>query len=140
MKQFLEEEQKSRKELERLVRKLAKQKNDCSWDDSGHWTGTQSIIFIVWWPRLCGFLHVSRPASGEKCLCGLFESFFFTFVHLCHVFTFQPHIDFWISELFSLLISELDGTFSWNLNYLPDPVLLNKTPKKEKKCFLPNGS
>ncbi|XP_028271393.1 rho guanine nucleotide exchange factor 6 isoform X1 [Parambassis ranga] len=36
MKQFLEEEQKSRKELERLVRKLAKQKNDCAWDDSGH--------------------------------------------------------------------------------------------------------
>ncbi|XP_013860187.1 rho guanine nucleotide exchange factor 6 [Austrofundulus limnaeus] len=36
MKQFLEEEQKSRKELERLVRKLTKQKNDCSWEDSGH--------------------------------------------------------------------------------------------------------
>ncbi|XP_077433676.1 rho guanine nucleotide exchange factor 6 isoform X1 [Vanacampus margaritifer] len=35
MKQFLEEEQKSRKELERVVRKLAKQKNDCTWDDSG---------------------------------------------------------------------------------------------------------
>uniref|UniRef100_A0A672YQ33 Rho guanine nucleotide exchange factor 6-like n=1 Tax=Sphaeramia orbicularis TaxID=375764 RepID=A0A672YQ33_9TELE len=33
MKQFLEEEQKSRKELERVVRKLAKQKNDCAWDD-----------------------------------------------------------------------------------------------------------
>ncbi|KAF3694044.1 Rho guanine nucleotide exchange factor 6 Rac/Cdc42 guanine nucleotide exchange factor 6 [Channa argus] len=36
MKQFLEEEQKSRKELERVVRKLAKQKNDCAWDDAGH--------------------------------------------------------------------------------------------------------
>uniref|UniRef100_A0A8D3E2B2 Osteoclast-stimulating factor 1 n=1 Tax=Scophthalmus maximus TaxID=52904 RepID=A0A8D3E2B2_SCOMX len=36
MKQFLEEEQKSRKELERVVRKLAKQKNDCAWDDGGH--------------------------------------------------------------------------------------------------------
>uniref|UniRef100_A0A8C6NJZ8 Rac/Cdc42 guanine nucleotide exchange factor 6 n=1 Tax=Nothobranchius furzeri TaxID=105023 RepID=A0A8C6NJZ8_NOTFU len=36
MKQFLEEEQKSRKELERLVRKLSKQKNDSSWEDSGH--------------------------------------------------------------------------------------------------------
>ncbi|KAM6952453.1 rho guanine nucleotide exchange factor 6 isoform 3-T3 [Lycodopsis pacificus] len=36
MKQFLEEEQKSRKELERVVRKLAKQKNDCAWEDSGH--------------------------------------------------------------------------------------------------------
>ncbi|XP_047440724.1 rho guanine nucleotide exchange factor 6 isoform X2 [Mugil cephalus] len=36
MKQFLEEEQKSRKELERMVRKLAKQKNDCSWDDVSH--------------------------------------------------------------------------------------------------------
>uniref|UniRef100_A0A8C2CLK5 Rac/Cdc42 guanine nucleotide exchange factor (GEF) 6 n=1 Tax=Cyprinus carpio TaxID=7962 RepID=A0A8C2CLK5_CYPCA len=36
MKQCLEEEQKSRKELERIVRKLAKQKNDCSWDDGGH--------------------------------------------------------------------------------------------------------
>uniref|UniRef100_A0AAX7VCS3 Rac/Cdc42 guanine nucleotide exchange factor (GEF) 6 n=1 Tax=Astatotilapia calliptera TaxID=8154 RepID=A0AAX7VCS3_ASTCA len=36
MKQFLEEEQKSRKELERLVRKLAKQKNDCGWDDGAH--------------------------------------------------------------------------------------------------------
>ncbi|XP_061644220.1 rho guanine nucleotide exchange factor 6 isoform X2 [Phyllopteryx taeniolatus] len=35
MKQFLEEEQKSRKELERVVRKLAKQKNDCTWDDGG---------------------------------------------------------------------------------------------------------
>uniref|UniRef100_A0A3B5MK39 Osteoclast-stimulating factor 1 n=1 Tax=Xiphophorus couchianus TaxID=32473 RepID=A0A3B5MK39_9TELE len=34
MKQFLEEEQKSRKELERLVRKLSKQKNDCGWEDS----------------------------------------------------------------------------------------------------------
>nr|XP_057909121.1 rho guanine nucleotide exchange factor 6 isoform X3 [Doryrhamphus excisus] len=33
MKHFLEEEQKSRKELERVVRKLAKQKNDCTWDD-----------------------------------------------------------------------------------------------------------
>ena len=38
MKQFLEDEQKSRKELERVVRKLAKQKNDCAWDDGGHWT------------------------------------------------------------------------------------------------------
>ncbi|XP_053735488.1 rho guanine nucleotide exchange factor 6 isoform X1 [Synchiropus splendidus] len=36
MKQFLEEEQKSRKELERVVKKLAKQKNDCGWDDGGH--------------------------------------------------------------------------------------------------------
>lgn len=36
MKQFLEDEQKSRKELERVVRKLAKQKNDCAWDDGGH--------------------------------------------------------------------------------------------------------
>uniref|UniRef100_A0A8C3AWC2 Osteoclast-stimulating factor 1 n=1 Tax=Cyclopterus lumpus TaxID=8103 RepID=A0A8C3AWC2_CYCLU len=36
MKQFLEEEQKSRKELERVVRKLAKQKNDCARDDCGH--------------------------------------------------------------------------------------------------------
>nr|XP_020449957.1 rho guanine nucleotide exchange factor 6 isoform X3 [Monopterus albus] len=36
MKQFLEEEQKSRKELERVVRKLAKQKNDCPWDDGSH--------------------------------------------------------------------------------------------------------
>uniref|UniRef100_A0A3P9P0U8 Rac/Cdc42 guanine nucleotide exchange factor 6 n=1 Tax=Poecilia reticulata TaxID=8081 RepID=A0A3P9P0U8_POERE len=36
MKQFLEEEQKSRKELERLVRKLSKQKNDCGWEDSSH--------------------------------------------------------------------------------------------------------
>ncbi|XP_049618581.1 rho guanine nucleotide exchange factor 6 isoform X1 [Syngnathus scovelli] len=35
IKQFLEEEQKSRKELERVVRKLAKQKNDCTWDDGG---------------------------------------------------------------------------------------------------------
>uniref|UniRef100_A0A8B9HJ96 Rac/Cdc42 guanine nucleotide exchange factor (GEF) 6 n=1 Tax=Astyanax mexicanus TaxID=7994 RepID=A0A8B9HJ96_ASTMX len=33
MKQCLEEEQKSRKELERVVRKLAKQKNDCAWED-----------------------------------------------------------------------------------------------------------
>ncbi|CAL1613735.1 unnamed protein product [Knipowitschia caucasica] len=36
MKQFLEEEQKSRKDLERVVRKLAKQKNECSWEDGGH--------------------------------------------------------------------------------------------------------
>uniref|UniRef100_A0A671M159 Rho guanine nucleotide exchange factor 6-like n=1 Tax=Sinocyclocheilus anshuiensis TaxID=1608454 RepID=A0A671M159_9TELE len=36
MKQCLDEEQKSRKELERIVRKLAKQKNDCSWDEGGH--------------------------------------------------------------------------------------------------------
>ncbi|XP_078145177.1 rho guanine nucleotide exchange factor 6 isoform X3 [Centroberyx gerrardi] len=36
MKQFLEEEQKSRKELERVVRKLAKQKNDCAWEDGSH--------------------------------------------------------------------------------------------------------
>uniref|UniRef100_A0A8C9TYQ5 Rac/Cdc42 guanine nucleotide exchange factor 6 n=1 Tax=Scleropages formosus TaxID=113540 RepID=A0A8C9TYQ5_SCLFO len=36
MKQCLEEEQRSRKELERIVRRLAKQKNDCVWDDSGH--------------------------------------------------------------------------------------------------------
>ncbi|KAG7225751.1 hypothetical protein INR49_014402 [Caranx melampygus] len=34
MKQFLEEEQKSRKELERVVRKLAKQKNDLEKDES----------------------------------------------------------------------------------------------------------
>ncbi|TRY57135.1 hypothetical protein DNTS_002620 [Danionella cerebrum] len=34
MKQCLEEEQKSRKELERVVRKLAKHKND--WDEGGH--------------------------------------------------------------------------------------------------------
>lgn len=37
MKQFLEDEQKSRKELERIVRKLAKQKNDCAWEDCSHW-------------------------------------------------------------------------------------------------------
>ncbi|KAI5630069.1 rho guanine nucleotide exchange factor 6 isoform X2 [Silurus asotus] len=36
MKQCLEEEQKSRKELERLVRKLAKQKNDYTWEDGSH--------------------------------------------------------------------------------------------------------
>ncbi|XP_041694001.1 rho guanine nucleotide exchange factor 6 isoform X2 [Coregonus clupeaformis] len=36
MKQCLEEEQKSRKELERVVRKLAKQKNDCAWEDGGY--------------------------------------------------------------------------------------------------------
>ncbi|XP_028316301.1 rho guanine nucleotide exchange factor 6 isoform X2 [Gouania willdenowi] len=36
MKQILEEEQRSRKELERVVRKLAKQKNDCTWEDSNH--------------------------------------------------------------------------------------------------------
>lgn len=36
MKQFLEDEQKSRKELERVVRKISKQKNDCGWDDGGH--------------------------------------------------------------------------------------------------------
>ncbi|XP_033829725.1 rho guanine nucleotide exchange factor 6 isoform X3 [Periophthalmus magnuspinnatus] len=36
MRQFLEEEQKSRKELERAVRKLAKQKNDCTWEDGTH--------------------------------------------------------------------------------------------------------
>ncbi|XP_056098316.1 rho guanine nucleotide exchange factor 6 isoform X3 [Rhinichthys klamathensis goyatoka] len=36
MKQCLEEEQKSRKELERVVKKLAKQKNDCSWEEGGH--------------------------------------------------------------------------------------------------------
>lgn len=35
MKQFLEDEQRSRKELERVVRKIAKQKND-AWDDGGH--------------------------------------------------------------------------------------------------------
>uniref|UniRef100_A0A672PL23 Rho guanine nucleotide exchange factor 6-like n=1 Tax=Sinocyclocheilus grahami TaxID=75366 RepID=A0A672PL23_SINGR len=34
MKQCLEEEQKSRKEIERIVRKMAKQKND--WDEGGH--------------------------------------------------------------------------------------------------------
>ncbi|KAG7465106.1 hypothetical protein MATL_G00172700 [Megalops atlanticus] len=36
MKQCLEEEQKSRKELERVVRKLAKQKYDCTWENGGH--------------------------------------------------------------------------------------------------------
>ncbi|XP_076877314.1 rho guanine nucleotide exchange factor 6 isoform X2 [Brachyhypopomus gauderio] len=36
MKQCLEEEQKSRRELERVVRKLAKQKNECAWEDGAH--------------------------------------------------------------------------------------------------------
>ncbi|XP_052010517.1 rho guanine nucleotide exchange factor 6-like isoform X2 [Xyrauchen texanus] len=36
MKQCLEEEQKSRKELERVVKRLAKQKNDCSCEEGGH--------------------------------------------------------------------------------------------------------
>ncbi|XP_030650273.1 rho guanine nucleotide exchange factor 6 isoform X2 [Chanos chanos] len=36
MKQCLEEEQKSRRELERVVRRLAKQKNDCAWEDGSH--------------------------------------------------------------------------------------------------------
>ncbi|XP_046895922.1 rho guanine nucleotide exchange factor 6 isoform X1 [Hypomesus transpacificus] len=36
MKQCLEEEQKSRKELERVVKKLAKGKNDCFWEDGTH--------------------------------------------------------------------------------------------------------
>ncbi|XP_043921237.1 rho guanine nucleotide exchange factor 6 isoform X2 [Protopterus annectens] len=36
MKQCLEEEQKSRKELEKLVRKLLKQTNDPTWDETSH--------------------------------------------------------------------------------------------------------
>ncbi|KAJ3587340.1 hypothetical protein NHX12_010938 [Muraenolepis orangiensis] len=36
MKQFLEEEQKARLDLERVVRKLSKQKNDMVWDDPNH--------------------------------------------------------------------------------------------------------
>ncbi|XP_048883179.1 rho guanine nucleotide exchange factor 7-like isoform X2 [Brienomyrus brachyistius] len=36
MKQYLEEEQRSRKELERVVRRLAKQKNDCVRDEGTH--------------------------------------------------------------------------------------------------------
>ncbi|KAI1898069.1 hypothetical protein AGOR_G00068540 [Albula goreensis] len=37
MRQYLEEEQRSRKELERLVRRLAKQRNDCTaWEDGSH--------------------------------------------------------------------------------------------------------
>ncbi|XP_031442624.1 rho guanine nucleotide exchange factor 6 [Clupea harengus] len=36
MKHHLEEEQKLRRELERTVRKLAKQKNDSTWDDCSH--------------------------------------------------------------------------------------------------------
>ena len=36
MRQFLEDEQKSRKDLERVVRKLSKQKNDMAWDDANH--------------------------------------------------------------------------------------------------------
>lgn len=49
IKQFLEEEQKSRKELERLVRKLAKQKNDCTWEDSSHWTHPHCAVPV----RVC---------------------------------------------------------------------------------------
>uniref|UniRef100_A0A8C6KIV4 Rac/Cdc42 guanine nucleotide exchange factor 6 n=1 Tax=Nothobranchius furzeri TaxID=105023 RepID=A0A8C6KIV4_NOTFU len=45
MKQFLEEEQKSRKELERLVRKLSKQKNDSSWEDSAE-SDSQTLEFL----------------------------------------------------------------------------------------------
>uniref|UniRef100_A0A3P9BFD5 Osteoclast-stimulating factor 1 n=1 Tax=Maylandia zebra TaxID=106582 RepID=A0A3P9BFD5_9CICH len=45
MKQFLEEEQKSRKELERLVRKLAKQKNDCGWDDGS--VSSRSLLRVT---------------------------------------------------------------------------------------------
>ncbi|KAK0148904.1 Rho guanine nucleotide exchange factor 6 [Merluccius polli] len=36
MKQSLEEEQRSRKDLERVVRKLSKQKNHMAWDDANH--------------------------------------------------------------------------------------------------------
>ncbi|KAJ8246976.1 hypothetical protein GJAV_G00257380 [Gymnothorax javanicus] len=36
MKQCLEEERRSRKELERAVRRLAKQKIDCAWEDGSH--------------------------------------------------------------------------------------------------------
>uniref|UniRef100_A0A8C4Z390 Rac/Cdc42 guanine nucleotide exchange factor 6 n=1 Tax=Gadus morhua TaxID=8049 RepID=A0A8C4Z390_GADMO len=36
LKKFLEDEQKSRKDLERVVRKLSKQKNDMAWDDANH--------------------------------------------------------------------------------------------------------
>lgn len=59
MKQFLEDEQKSRKELERVVRKISKQKNDCSWDDGGHWTDplTHRRLVCVW------FRLMSAPCS-----------------------------------------------------------------------------
>lgn len=36
MKQSLEEEQKSRKELEKMIRKVLKQLNESAWDESSH--------------------------------------------------------------------------------------------------------
>ncbi|XP_029463664.1 rho guanine nucleotide exchange factor 6 isoform X2 [Rhinatrema bivittatum] len=38
MKQCLDEEQKSRKELEKMVRRLLKQTNECVWDETSHWS------------------------------------------------------------------------------------------------------
>lgn len=59
MRQFLEDEQKSRKELERVIRKISKQKNDCTWDDGGHWTDPLTRRHL-----LCGSSSCQRRARG----------------------------------------------------------------------------
>lgn len=75
MKQFLEDEQKSRKELERVVRKISKQKNDCTWDDGGHWTDplTSAVLFRVVPVNASAVLVAGQERSGAPiplfCLC-----------------------------------------------------------------------
>lgn len=64
MKQFLEDEQKSRKELERIVRKLAKQKNDCAWEDCGHWKHPKTRPHCFHW---CELVEGCEGLAG--CIC-----------------------------------------------------------------------
>lgn len=79
MKQFLEDEQKSRKELERIVRKLAKQKNDCAWEDCSHWKHPKTRPHPV-------FIDVNLWRDARDRL-GVF-----VLSVLCRVFIFQSRV------------------------------------------------
>ena len=121
MKQFLEEEQKSRKELERVVRKLAKQKNDCSWDDAGHWVHPYNHphprcvsvwMAIYFCKHACG--GTGEGSSVCMCVCVCVRQ------HLFSVFA-SPYFNhaeqsgtcLWAS---SLQVLEHDVTCWWNLS------------------------
>lgn len=125
MKQFLEEEQKSRKELERVVRKLAKQKNDCAWDDGGHWTHPYNHPHPSVAVCAHGYIYVSSVVEGQVCVCVCV----YLCIHLCCISIFQscrvgpPSVTTMLGvSLLQML--EHDLTFWWNLTCLPDPASL----------------
>lgn len=126
MKQFLEEEQKSRKELERVVRKLAKQKNDCAWDDAGHWAHPYNHPHprcVSVWMAIYFCKHACGGTGEGSGVCVCVCLHLFSFLRL-HISITQSRVG---------LASELLRFRCWSTTWrfdeicLPDPASLDET-------------